>query len=145
MVNVVRARLPNAQTSAKLIRQLATLVECYVESYSPKNVTGARVPEPVGAAEPQTQARTPCSASNRTPASTDPSGTTATIPTPMLTVASRSSRDTLPTEAKMSKIGAGRQVVRSRCTSQDSGIPLARFAAKPPPVMWLIACTSTAL
>ena len=41
-------------------------------------------------------------------------------------------------------MGGGSHVARSMRTSQEGGITRARLFASPPPVMWLIAWTSTA-
>ena len=65
------------------------------------------------------------------------------MPTPMLRVSSMSSSPMRPTDRTSSKTGPGRHVARSTVTSIPSGTTRTRLFARPPPVMWLIACTVT--
>ena len=62
------------------------------------------------ATSPAAQACTPNRSSVATARSTSPAGSSATMPTPQLRVASRSSWDTPPTRRTTSKTGAGAQV-----------------------------------
>ena len=112
------------------------------ERVAPPGVPGRAPTTPVTI--PQIHALKPRRASSCAAASHGVEGKIAIMPTPILNVASRSGSADLAELLDESVDGAeGSHVARSIRTSQEAGITRARLLARPPPVTWLNACTST--
>ena len=67
------------------------------------------------------------------------------MPTPQLKVRSISAVDTFPFLCNQLNIGGIDQESSRTIARQPSGMTLGRFSGRPPPVMWAMAWTSTAV
>ena len=92
---------------------------------------------------PSSIGASPCRAQRRRVASSSRSGTTKTKPTPQLNVRRISASSTGPRFSMSSKIGGPRRCSRARSRRGRRARTRGRLPGRPPPVMWLIAWTSS--